>query len=143
MGIIYQEDILTADDFILFQRKMNFTEDPKELVIRSLANTIHSVVAFQDSEMVGMGRLLGDGAMYWYIQDVRILPPYQGKGIGTEIVNRLIDYVKRNALPHSEYSIYLFSAKGKEGFYEKLGFKSRPHAYEGSGMEMESPNTCL
>ena len=49
---------------------------------------------------------------------------------------RLIDYVKRNAITQSEYSIYLMAAKGKEGFYERLGFRSRPNEYEGAAMEL-------
>lgn len=28
-------------------------------------------------------------------------------------------------------------AKGKEGFYEKMGFLRRPHDWEGAGMEIE------
>ncbi|MCL1859003.1 MAG: GNAT family N-acetyltransferase [Oscillospiraceae bacterium] len=139
MNIIYKENVLTADDFIMFQRKMNWNEDSRELIAKSLSNTVYSIVALKNDEVIGMGRLVGDAAMYWYIQDVFILTQYQGKGIGTEIVKRLIDYVKINAVPDSGYSIYLFAAKGKESFYERLGFKNRPHEYEGAGMEIEGP----
>ena len=86
MNIIYRENILTADDFIMFQRKMGWNEDLKELLSKSLSNTIYSLVAQNDGEMIGMGRLVGDAAMYWYIQDVFVLTPYQGNGLGTEIV---------------------------------------------------------
>lgn len=41
-----------------------------------------------------MGRLVGDGAMYWYLQEIIILPQFQRKGIGTMIVNHLVDYAK-------------------------------------------------
>lgn len=88
-------------------------------------------------ELVAMGRLLGDGAIYWYINDVYVLDEYQGQGIGREIMNRLVAYIKHNSLPETEVSVCLMCAKGKEGFYEKLGFRCRPHEYEGSGMELE------
>ncbi len=137
MNLTYKENILTAEDVILFQRKMNWVEDPKAQWEKSLQNTIYSIVAMKDNEIVAMGRLLGDAAIYWYINDVFVLTEYQGCGIGREIVSRLIQYVKKNSLSGTEASVCLMCAKGKEVFYEKLGFRTRPHEYEGSGMEME------
>lgn len=137
MNITYKENILTAEDVILFQRKMSWVEDPKAQWEKSLLNTIYSIVAMKDNEIIAMGRLLGDAAIYWYINDVFVLTKYQGCGIGREVVSRLIQYVKENSLPETEVSVCLMCAKGKEDFYEKLGFRTRPHEYEGPGMEME------
>ena len=137
MEVIYKENILTADDVLLFQQKMNWTVDPKEQWVKSLSNTLYSIVAVKDNEIIGMGRLLGDAAIYWYVNDVFILTEYQRKGIGTEIMNRLIEYIKQNSIVGTSVSVCLMCAQGKEGFYEKLGFKCRPHDYEGSGMELE------
>jgi len=137
MDIQYRENILTADDYVSFQRKMGWPEDPKAQIEKSLANTLHSIVAMQGDEIVGMGRLLGDAAIYWYMNDVFIRTAYQGQGIGTEIVKRLVAYVKANSLPGTSVSLYLFCAQGKEGFYERLRFRCRPHEYEGAGMELE------
>ena len=137
LDITYSENELTADDFILFQRKMGWFEDGKAQLAKSLSNTLFSIVAKKDNEIIGMGRLLGDAAIYWYINDVFILTEYQGMGIGREIVKRLIQYAKQNSISGTSISLYLMSAQDKEGFYEKLGFRCRPHEYEGSGMEME------
>lgn len=137
MDISFKENILTADDVILFQKKMNWTVDSKEQWEKSLKNTVYSVVAMKDGEIIAMGRLLGDEAIYWYINDVFVLTDYQGYGIGREIVHRLLQYVKENSLSGTEVSVCLLCAKNKEGFYEKLGFCTRPHEYEGAGMEME------
>lgn len=70
-----------------------------------------------------MGRLVGDGVMYWYLQEIIVLPEYQGKGIGKSIVNRLIEYIKNTAIPGTKIEIGLTAVKGKEPFYEKLGFE--------------------
>ncbi|WP_055667158.1 GNAT family N-acetyltransferase [Desnuesiella massiliensis] len=137
MNLTYKENILTSEDVILFQRKMNWVEDPKAQWEKSLLNTIYSIVAIKDNEIVAMGRLLGDAAIYWYINDVFVLTEYQGCGIGREIVSRLLQYVKESSLSGTEVSVCLMCAKGKEVFYEKLGFRTRPHEYEGAGMEME------
>jgi len=137
MEICYQENGLTAEGYLAFQRKMGWPQDPRAQIEKSLAHTIVSIVAINDGEIVGMGRLLGDAAIYWYMNDVFILTAYQGRGIGTQIVKRLIAYVKANSLPGTSVSLYLFSAQGKEGFYERLGFRRRPHEGEGAGMELE------
>ena len=48
----------------------------------------------KDNQIIGIARLLGDGVIYWYINDVWVLPQYQGKGIGKNMVERIIQYVK-------------------------------------------------
>lgn len=81
-----------------------------------------------------MGRIIGDGARIFYIQDVVIHPDYQRIGIGTQIMEKLLNYIEN--LPFSSHNIMigLMSAKGKEGFYERFGFRKRPNDYQGNGM---------
>ena len=88
-------------------------------------------------EIIGMGKLIGDNAIFWCLVDVWVLPEHQGRGIGKNIVDRLVQYAKDNSIPGTSISVFLMAAKGKEGFYEKCGFLRRPHSWEGSGMEME------
>ena len=73
-----------------------------------------------------------------YLGDVIIRPEYQGMGIGTEIVTRLKDMVMEVAEQGDNIMFILGAAAGKEGFYEKLGFKVRPNEFNGSGMSMWS-----
>ena len=56
-------------------------------------------------------RLVGDGAMYWYLQEIIILPQFQRKGIGTMIVNHLVDYGLHIWIPflHLYLIFYLIS----------------------------------
>lgn len=61
--------------------------------------------------------------MYWYLQEIIILPQFQRKGIGTMIVNYLVDYAKANSVTGKLTTIGGVSAKGKEPFYEKIGFE--------------------
>jgi len=122
LNIIYKVNALTANDFILLHKKMRLAELPIEQVTTSMAHNLFSVVAVSDGEIIGMGRLLGDGVLFWYINDILVLTEHQGKGIGINIVKRLIQYIKENSIPNTSVPVYLFCAKDKEGFYEKLGF---------------------
>jgi len=137
VNIKYRENMLTADEYIIFESKMGDAVTSKKQAERSLARQLFSVTALKDNEMVGIARLIGDAAIYFYINDVWVLPEYQGKGIGKELVKRLIQHVEKTGIPGTSVSLCLMCAKDKEGFYEKLGFLQRPHNWEGAGMEME------
>ena len=125
---------LKAEDYIYLRSEVGFMKTPLDQTEQSLKNGLFSVVAECDGKNVGMGRLVGDGVMYWYIQDVAVLPEYQGKGIGKAIVQKLMQYVEENSIPGTYTTIGLMAAKGKDTFYEKLGFISRPNDTCGAGM---------
>lgn len=60
---------------------------------KSLENSIYGVIVRDDgNNTIGMGRIVGDGAIYFYIQDIVVSPQYQGQGIGTEILNKIFSY---------------------------------------------------
>ncbi len=116
------DNVLCAEDFIQLKAAVGMIERPLGQVEKALRNGLFHVSAICYGKTVGMGRLVGDGAMYWYLQDIIVLPEYQGKGIGKNIVNRLLKHIKSTAIPGTKIEVGLTSVKGKEPFYEKLGF---------------------
>jgi len=113
---------LTAEDFMRLKVATGFMDRPLAQAEKALQNGLFNVSAVCDGKVVGMGRLVGDGAMYWYLQEIIVLPEYQGKGIGKSIVSRLLEYIKNTALPGTKIEVGLTAVKGKEPFYEKFGF---------------------
>ena len=81
-----------------------------------------------------MGRILGDNGLAFYIQDVIVLPEYQGIGIGRQLMDRLMAYIRLHAKQNA--FIGLMAAVGKESFYERYGFSIRPNQDLGAGMTM-------
>ena len=65
-----------------------------------------------------------------------VLPEYQGRGIGTEMMERILGYLKERIKPGWGVSVDLMSAIGKESFYEKFGFIIRPRERRGAGMDL-------
>ncbi len=121
------DNILQAEDFVRLRMETGFAGVPVEHARKALQNGLINVSAIYNGGLVGMGRLVGDGAMYWYLQEVIILPEFQRNGIGTMIVNHLVDYAKANSVTGNFTTIGGVSAKGKEGFYEKMGFDIIPN----------------
>ena len=66
-------------------------------------------------QLIGFGRALSDGQYQAAIYDCAVLPEYQGRGIGSEIIRRLM-----TQLDHC--NIILYATPGREGFYRQHGF---------------------
>ncbi len=124
------DNILTPGDFVKLRVTTGFADIPVEHARKALQNGLLNVSAVKDGKLIGMGRLVGDGAMYWYLQEIIILPEYQGLGIGTMIVDYLVDYAVKNSSTGKFTTIGGVSAKGKEGFYQKLGFDVIPNGIQ-------------
>lgn len=125
---------LTADEWTYLRASVPWTSQPKEIFTTALENSLLTVAAYYDDNIIGMGRMTGDNILSFFIQDVVVLPDYQNKGVGTLLVNSLLDYVYRHAA--SAAVVSLMASKEKESFYEKIGFQKRDGQIKGMGMEL-------
>lgn len=101
---------------------------------RALKNSLLTLTAYIDGIPVGMGRIVGDGAVICYVQDLVVKPEYQKHGVGRVIMERLIGFVTDIKDADTEIMMCLMCAKGREHFYEKFGFIGRPTEDLGPGM---------
>lgn len=101
-----------------------------------LENSINSslfwVTVYHKADLIGTGRVVGDGAMYFYVQDVIVHPDFQGLGLGNRIMEQIEDYLKRTCKQGA--TIGLFAAQGKEEFYKQFGYSLRDGIELGHGM---------
>jgi GNAT superfamily N-acetyltransferase len=89
----------------------------------SLAGSTCGVVVHHGGgELVGMGRVVGDGAFYFYVQDVVVHPDHQGRGLGRAVVEGLVDLVRQQAPGHC--FVGLFATPTAEGLYRSLGWEA-------------------
>ncbi|NCA77409.1 MAG: N-acetyltransferase [Alphaproteobacteria bacterium] len=101
----------------------------KEELSDTLRSSFYCISAYDGNALVGTGRIMSDGVLHAMIYEMIVHPDYQGKGIGREIMHRLL----QKCLDNNIRDIQLFCAKGKREFYEKMGFITRPD--DGPGME--------
>lgn len=102
----------------------------------ALKNSLLTVCAYCGDTPVGMARLIGDGAVICYIQDLIVHPDYQGMHIGSLLIEHLIEYARSLQEPGTVMMLDLMCAKGREPFYLKHGFIARPNDNLGPGMIM-------
>jgi GNAT superfamily N-acetyltransferase len=87
---------------------------------QSLDASLAGVVALAGDHVVGMGRLVGDGVKYFYVQDVAVDPAWQGRGIGQAIVEALLAWVGEIA-PAPAF-VGLFATEAAMPLYRRNGF---------------------
>ena len=136
-AIVLLENRIDPQDFISLKQSIGWIAPSAQLLEKAFEHNLYSVTAYLGENAVGMGRLVGDGVVIWYIQDVVVRPEYQGTGIGKAIVEKMLDHIRACIMPGTATMVGLMSAKGRESFYEELGFHIRPDAGHGHGMYIQ------
>ena len=129
----YLENSLTYQEYISLRSSVGWNNFAEEQVSNSIRNSLYTITAVDDKRTIAMGRLIGDG-FYYLIVDIVVNPEFQGKGIGSQIIDMLLAYVDTRTPIGGRSSVQLIAEKGKEEFYIKRGFKLIPHDFCGSGM---------
>ncbi len=129
-----EENCLDLNTYLSLRASVGWKVLSEEQAIRALRNSIYTVVAYIDDKVVGMGRMVGDGAVICYIQDLVVHPAYQRLGVGEGLMQKLIAHAESLRLPDTELMLCLMCAKGRESFYTKYGFTARPTEKLGPGM---------
>lgn len=129
-----RENSIDINTYLMLRKAVNWKTLSSEQAQKALDNSLHVVVAYDGDKPVGMGRLVGDGAVICYVQDLIVIPEYQGKKVGSLVLNRLKELVQELQLEDSTMMFGLMCAKGREQFYEKHGFIARPKDGLGPGM---------
>lgn len=132
--ITLYENKISVDEYLAIRSKVGWNVLSDEQAQKALENSLIVVGAYEDGELVGMGRIVGDGAVICYIQDLIVVPEYQKHGVGSMMIHRLIEFVDGIRQPDSQMMLCLMCAKGREHFYEKHGFLARPTDNLGPGM---------
>ena len=89
---------------------------PADLMV-AFSNSMFKCFVYDEGKLIAAGRALADGRDCSYLCDIAVHPEYQGKGLGRDVVLKLVNLSKE----HNK--IILYAAPGKDTFYLKLGFK--------------------
>jgi ribosomal protein S18 acetylase RimI-like enzyme len=80
------------------------------------SNSMFTCLVYEGTKLVAAGRALADGGDCSYLCDVAVLPSHQGRGLGKQVVNQLVEASRGHK------KIILYAVPGKEPFYRKFGF---------------------
>jgi ribosomal protein S18 acetylase RimI-like enzyme len=125
---------LDVDTYLNLRASVNWKSLSKTQAQKALDHSLFTVCAYDGKRPAGMGRIVGDGAVICYIQDLLVHPDYQGMGIGNRLIEELRNYVLSIREEGTEIMLDLMCAKDREMFYTKHGFIARPTSNLGPGM---------
>ncbi|MBR2555862.1 MAG: GNAT family N-acetyltransferase [Aeriscardovia sp.] len=128
-------DNITAEEYMNLRKTVGWVQFPLEEAQICIDNAYMVLCVRDDDKAIGVVRLLWDGGYIAFLSDVIVDPEYQGQGIGRKLVESCIERLKKDMKPGYKVKLTLNSAKGKEPFYEKFGFRVRPNEDAGPAMD--------
>ncbi|MFS0713157.1 GNAT family N-acetyltransferase [Microbacterium sp. 2P01SA-2] len=131
MTVHYSLTPPTTAEFATLYAETGWAEWSPETFERALAGSwVVCSARDDDGKLVGIGRLISDGALHAFVTEMIVATSARGAGIGSEILRMLVDESRRRGVS----DIQLFAARGRAAFYERHGFAAR--SAEGPGMEI-------
>ncbi len=138
--IEYKEKIPTSIEYNYLTNAVGWGTRKDDIVETALSNSIYSICAYENDKIIGYGRIIGDKTIFLYIQDIMVIPEYQNKEVGTNIMKNILEKVNELKSINPNIRTYLGASKGKEEFYKKFGFMTREEANLEAGMILKEVN---
>lgn len=97
-------------------KRVGMAHYPPDVHKRAFEASHTTVFAWHGGHLIGFGRAISDGVYQAAVYDVAVNPEYQGKGVGSAIMESLLTRL-------SHCNVILYASPGKEGFYTTLKFR--------------------
>lgn len=117
------ERIPTVQEYVGLRDAVGWPSPSADECSQALAGSVAAVCVVDRGVVVGMGRLVGDGAMYCFAVDVVIDPRHQGRGLGKAVMARLEALARVRRL---SARLDLVAAAEVIPFYQGLGYELLP-----------------
>ena len=94
-----------------------YTRDPTRL-LQGLHDSLRVCTAYDRERLIGLARVVGDGATIIYLQDILVHPDYHRQGIG----QALLDAVFEPFMEVRQHVLLTDTDDSQKAFYEATGF---------------------
>tara|TARA_B100000678_G_scaffold192567_1_gene161153 strand:- start:1789 stop:2211 length:423 start_codon:yes stop_codon:yes gene_type:complete len=121
-GYTLKPGIPSVEDYLRLRIETGLSPHAQAAAQAGLPNSIvSSIVEFED-EVIGMGRVVGDGGLFFQVVDMAVQPAHQGKGVGKAIMHDLMARLARTLRAPAYVSLI---ADGEAShLYARNGFAS-------------------
>ena len=95
----------------------NYTQKP-QMLKEAYLHSLKSYAAYVGNKLVGIIRVVGDGASVVFVQDLLVYPQYHRQGIGTALLKKIMEEYD------GVYQLHLLTENTEKtiAFYKSLGF---------------------
>lgn len=122
MKISFVENVPNSTDlYNLYEceRWNDFLQLSKKQLYDAMKNSWYILSVYHEDRLIGTGRVVSDGIIVGYITGLIVHPDYRNRGIGRDILQKLIAKCKQSYLV-----IQLLATDNSITFYQRLGFQS-------------------
>lgn len=123
------------DDYRRLRSIAGLSGKSREAAAKGLGNTLYGVSLIQNAELIGMGRIIGDGGCFFVVVDIAVHPEYQRRGLGKRIMQALDAWLRANA-PTSAHVSLLADGDARH-LYAQYGFIETAPASIGMGYSIK------
>ncbi|MFK3711602.1 GNAT family N-acetyltransferase [Leclercia adecarboxylata] len=127
---VFINTVAPVEDFCRLRVISGLTPRPLDAAKRALPGSCYGVHIEYAGLIVGMGRIIGDGALNFEIVDIAVDPDHQGNGLGRKIMQNLMSWFEKHVSPGA----YITLVADVPELYEKFGFKNVRPASEGMAL---------
>lgn len=113
-------EVPSAEEYVAMRVRAGLSPKDVKASEIGLKNSIFAVSIRDQSTLIGMGRIIGDGGCFYQIVDIAVDPKYQGQGLGKRIMSELTSFLDSN-VPKGAY-VSLIADLPADKLYEKFGF---------------------
>jgi hypothetical protein len=121
---LLKDNILDTQTVIQLRASVGWHSLSEPTLTKALSNSIFFASIWHQDRAVAMGRIIGDGHQYFYLQDMIVNPSHQKMGLCQRITEHLVSQVKNIAEPGAFFG--LMAAADVSSVYKKHGFIERP-----------------
>ncbi|TNJ67694.1 GNAT family N-acetyltransferase [Paenibacillus hemerocallicola] len=120
MNILYE--VPDAKEYIALRIAAGMNAKDESVAKTALSHSIFSVIVRgEHSELIGMGRMIGDGACFFQIVDIAVSPSHRDQELDKVIIGEIMDYLNQNAPEGAD--VILLTDVPAIGLYQKYGFE--------------------
>ena len=112
----------SVDEYVRLRVEAGLSAKTPEAARLGLANTWFGVTVRTGGEAIAMGRVIGDGGLFFEVVDIAVHPAHQRRGLGRRVMEALMAHLEAHAPPSAH--VMLLADGPAHKLYEKFGFRA-------------------
>ncbi len=114
----------SVEDYLRLRADSGMSEKVPAHAATALSGSLYTACLYDGETLVAFGRVVGDGAISFVVNDIMVHPDYRRQGLGDRIMNAIDEYFDEHA--HTDSYICLIANQPADKLYLKHRFAYLP-----------------
>lgn len=123
MKMVYEKP--KAEDYVSLRLRSGMGNKDLDRSKKALTNSLFTVSLYEKDELIGFGRIVGDGGITYVVSDIMVDENYRRRGFADQIMKEINRYFEENTFEDSY--ICLIANSPADLLYNKYQFEYLPN----------------